>query len=211
MPSWVAAEASLKRQLTQLGSALWHRYRRQRQVLEDLNCLVKGKLTANGEVLARLRTSQDLAALFAWQQLEHLPSSAMAALASTIVGHGDGARRWHGEPLVGPARAAVDRVHWACAGATESLRHHGLKDAPPWIDEGAAGLVERWAEGAVWVGLVRISGIDEGELVWHLRQVIDLLWQFHQMPATSPALRQTLLDAIAAVDRDVVRQIEYQA
>lgn len=210
MPSWIAAEASLQRQLAELGSLLWQRYSRQRLVLAEIGCLDEaGRLTAAGDVLARLRTSQDLAALFAWQQLESLPATAMAALASTIVGHGDGGRRWHGDPLVGPARGAVDRVDWACAHATDSLRAHGLKDAPPWLDEGAAGLVERWASGAQWAGLVRISGIDEGELVWHLRQVIDLLWQFRQMPATSAALRATLTEAIESVDRGIVRQVEH--
>ncbi|MBC7544154.1 MAG: DEAD/DEAH box helicase [Candidatus Sericytochromatia bacterium] len=208
MPSWVATESTLQRQLTELGSALWQRFRRQRQVLADLGCLDRGRLTTAGEVLAHLRTKQDLAALFAWAELDGLPPAAMAALASTVVGHRDSARRWHGEPLVGPARAAVDRVHWACAGATDSMRRHGLKDAPPWLDEGAAGLVERWAEGADWAGLVRLSGIDEGELVWHLRQVIDMLWQFRQMPATPPALRLTLTAAIDSIDRAVVRQVE---
>jgi ATP-dependent RNA helicase HelY len=209
-PGWVAAEASLERQRRTMTTALWQRFTQQRRVLRTLGCLHHGGLTAAGEVLARLRVSQDLTALFAWQHLADLTPGAVAAVASAVVGWGDGARRWQPRILVGPAREALDQVRWRCDQAAQAMRQAGMPDAPPWLDDGPAGWLERWAEGAEWAALIRESGIDEGEFVWHARQVIDLLWQYHGMPATPADLRQTIEMAVVGIDRHVVGWVEQE-
>jgi ATP-dependent RNA helicase HelY len=207
-PSLVAAEASLERQLGAVTRALWSRFKQQQAVLTAIGCLHRRRLTAAGEVLSRLRVSQDLTALFAWQHLDGLPPGAIAAVASAVVGWGDGARRWLAQTLSGPAREALDQVRRQCERAAAAMRQAGMPDAPPWLDEGASGWMQEWAEGADWVVLIRQSGIDEGEFVWHARQVIDLLWQYHGMPATSEATREALRLAVGGIDRHVVGWVE---
>jgi ATP-dependent RNA helicase HelY len=207
-PGWVAAEASLERQLGTMATALWQRFLQQRRVLRQIGCLEQDGLSPAGEVLARLRVAQDVSAMFAWHHLRGLPPGAMAAVASAVIGWGDGARRWQARTLTGPAREALDHVRWDCDRAEAAMRQAGMADAPPWLDDGASGWMQDWAEGADWATLIRDSGIDEGEFVWHARQVIDLLWQFHGMAPTPEDVREGLALAVAGIDRHVVGWVE---
>ena len=51
------------------------------------------------------------------------------------------------------------------------------------------------------------SGLDEGQLVRHLRQVIDVLQQFREIPGMTGAFHQKAREAIDLLDRDIVKEV----
>ncbi|MNL76750.1 DSHCT domain protein [compost metagenome] len=69
------------------------------------------------------------------------------------------------------------------------------------------GLTQAWAEGLEWAPIIEASGIDEGQLVRHLRQVIDMLQQFREIPGLGETFRARAREAAELLDRDIVKEV----
>jgi superfamily II RNA helicase len=65
-------------------------------------------------------------------------------------------------------------------------------------------VTQAWAGGASWEALLGETEMEEGDLVYLLRGVIDLLSQLLEAPGVDLALRRRAGEAIVAVDRDPV-------
>jgi superfamily II RNA helicase len=81
-------------------------------------------------------------------------------------------------------------------------RHH--VSIPCRMVETACGVTQAWAGGASWEALLGETEMEEGDLVYLLRGVIDLLSQLREAPGVDLALRRRAGEAIVAVDRDPV-------
>lgn len=68
----------------------------------------------------------------------------------------------------------------------------------------AARQVEHWSCGASFEEVMRQSAIDEGELVRHLRMIIQLLRELANAPHVSEKVRNTAVRARTRINRDVV-------
>ncbi len=64
--------------------------------------------------------------------------------------------------------------------------------------------VEAWVHGATFDRLFRLTPADEGELVRHLRMIIQLLRELEHAANTSDKLRETARRARGKINRDVV-------
>jgi superfamily II RNA helicase len=80
-------------------------------------------------------------------------------------------------------------------------------DLPVYVVDTYAGLVQAWAEGGVWGEIIERSGIEEGLLVRHIRQVIDLIEQFREVPGMPETFRERARQAAFLLDRDLVKEV----
>jgi superfamily II RNA helicase len=80
-------------------------------------------------------------------------------------------------------------------------------EQPVYLEREYAGLTQAWADGGAWEDLVAASGIDEGQLVRHLRQVIDMLWQLRDVPGVGAAFQARSREAAGLLDRDIIKEV----
>jgi ATP-dependent RNA helicase DOB1 len=64
--------------------------------------------------------------------------------------------------------------------------------------------VKAWTQGAPFSDMGRFTDVDEGEIIRHLRMVIQLLRQIQHAPLVSDRLRQTATSARKKINRDWV-------
>lgn len=64
--------------------------------------------------------------------------------------------------------------------------------------------IEAWASGASFDKLLRLTTVDEGELVRYFRMVIQLLRELVNAPRATEKLRTTARRALALINRDII-------
>jgi hypothetical protein len=204
------ALATLDAQIDAIQSRFWNQFVALRTVLERGDFLRQRELLPRGVALANLRTANELVAAEAMAAglLENLDPGELAAVTSAIV-----AEPVRGRMAWRPIRPSprVVQVTDSIIGLAEQL--FKLQDQVPGVEQPITvvtdycGMVQAWAMEANWAHVTEMSGIDEGQLVRHLRQVIDMLSQFKDVPGQSPNFVERTQSAIAALDRDIVREV----
>ena len=196
-------------EIEHVRSTHWREFQALVSVLEGAEYMRGRELLARGVAIANIRTTNELMAAecIAGGFLEGLSPVEMASVVSCIVAEPPrGRQSWHPMPLsnvvyeVGKALATIGRD-------LIRLQRKFEVEQPIFLEREYAGLVQAWAQGAEWSGLIAATGIDEGQLVRHFRQVIDMLQQLREVPGGTPAFRQQTKDAVALIDRDIVHEV----
>ncbi|HEY8496073.1 MAG TPA: DEAD/DEAH box helicase [Limnochordales bacterium] len=194
------------------AAALAEEFAERASVLARLGYLDDGKLTAKGEFCRRIWVKELLVTELAFDgTLASLAPDALAGWAAAVV--------WEPRPQdaslprsapgwLAAAQLAADRiVRQAGAPVQASLR----------VEARIAPVVQRWAAGEDWQEVLRSYPLEPGDFVALCRQAVDLLRQVAAAAATAlraleahgseslSALRETAYQAVAAVERDIVR------
>ncbi|MGH9016503.1 MAG: DEAD/DEAH box helicase [Acidimicrobiales bacterium] len=162
------------------------------------------RLTASGELLARLYHESDLlvAEALAGGLFDDLDGPGLAAVLSACTFEVR-AGRWRPEPR--PPRAVTPRLHGLLAMA-ESLRRDEEESrlartrAP---DPGFAEVAWRWARGERLARVLERAEMAPGDFVRNAKQLVDLLRQLATV-APHPATAATAHQAATALQRGVV-------
>lgn len=201
--------AQVQERIESVRSSHWREFKALMQVLEEAQYLRERKLLARGVALASIRTTNELMAAecVAGGFLEGKSPIEMAAIVSCLVSEPPrGRQSWYALPF----GAAVHEVLRDLTRIGRDLFHLQTRhrvDLPIYLVTEYAGLTQAWAEGATWADLITKSGIDEGQLVRHLRQVIDMLSQFREIPGVSAGFQAQSREAAALLDRDIVKEV----
>ena len=194
------------------AAALAEEFAERASVLAKLGYLEDGKLTAKGAFCRRIWVKELLVTELAFDgTLASLAPDALAGWAAAVV--------WEPRPQdaslprsapgwLAAAQLAADRiVRQAGPPARAGLR----------VEAGIAPVVQRWAAGEDWQEVLRGYPLEPGDFVALCRQAVDLLRQVAAAAATALsapearapesllALRETAYQAVAAVERDIVR------
>jgi superfamily II RNA helicase len=204
--------ADLHSEISEIQGKYWRRFLTLQHVLETAGFLRDRELLPRGVALAHLRTANELLAgeTLASGLLQRLGPSELCAAASCIVAEPiRGRMTWR---PVKPSTAVYDAIDEMCdmaKGIDKNEHDCGLSpgEMPLYVTTVYAGLVQAWAEQAQWAHLTELAGIDEGQLVRHLRQVIDMLQQFKEVPGTDPGFKDKVSAAVALLDRDIVQEV----
>lgn len=201
--------AQVRERIEDVRSSHWRGFEALIAVLAGARYIRGRELLARGVALANIRTTNELMAAecVAGGYLEGTGPVEMAAIVSCLVAEPPrGRQMWHALPF-GPA---VHHVMRELARVGRELfrlqqRHH--VDLPLYLVSEYAGLTQAWAQGGDWSELISRSGIDEGQLVRHLRQVIDMLSQFREIPGMGQGFHSRAREAAALLDRDIVKEV----
>lgn len=208
-------QAAYRAQIEAIRGKYWRQFKVLQEVLERGDFIRDRKLLPRGVALANLRTSNELVAAetLAAGLLEGLKPDDLCAVVSGVVAEPiRGRMAWR---PVNPSPSVVtvndemidiakhlDRLLEKC-----SKKDTPLDDVPLYIVFDYAGMVQAWAMGHKWAHVVERTGIDEGQLVRHLRQVIDMLNQLKDVPGNPETFRERCQEALALIDRDIVREV----
>jgi superfamily II RNA helicase len=102
--------------------------------------------------------------------------------------------------------ALVDRIKERARQLRQAQLRHRV-DVPVAVVDALSGLTEAWASRTPWEAVLAATTLDEGDLIYALRSLIDLLRQIDAAPGLDPAVRGLARRAIAAIDRDPVDQV----
>lgn len=198
-------------QIDAIRGKYWRQFKTLQGVLEDALFLRGRELLPRGVALANLRTNNEILAseVFASGLLENLSPVELCAVTSAIVAEPiRGRMNWHPLRVSEGVYRAVDEVGAMAGDLYKILKRAGIQDdVPLYVTGDYVGMVQAWAENAEWAHVIELSGVDEGQLVRHLRQLIDMLRQFKDVPGNPEAFREKCLAALALVDRDIVQEV----
>jgi ATP-dependent RNA helicase HelY len=203
-----------QQQIDAVRSRFWNHFTALRTVLERAAFIRGRELLPRGIALANLRTQNELLAAetLASGLLEGLAPEEMCAVVCMMIAEPPrGRMAWH--PLQYSRKVDdVNRQMYDLATHLAKIEKRvgdTFQDLNPSIMLASeyAGLVQHWAAGFQWAHIVETSGIDEGQLVRQIRHVIDMLNQIKDVPGNSPSFIEKLNVAIAAIDRDIVREV----
>ncbi|OUN01331.1 MAG: hypothetical protein BAA04_03885 [Firmicutes bacterium ZCTH02-B6] len=196
---------------TQAAEALAGELAERAAVLEKLGYLATGGLTAKGEFCRYIWLKELLVSELAFDgTLANLSPDALAGWAAAVV--------WEPRPQdaslpraaagwLAAAQLVADRVAQAGPLARSDLR----------VEARVAPVLQRWAAGEDWQEVLRNYPLEPGDFVALCRQAVDLLRQVAAAAASAltaadatgsaarlAPVRETALQAIAAVERDIV-------
>ncbi|HEY9721018.1 MAG TPA: DEAD/DEAH box helicase [Oscillatoriaceae cyanobacterium] len=202
--------AFYQEQIDAIRGKYWREYQQLQAVLETGGFTRGRELLPRGVAMANLRTSNELMAAEALASgvFEDLSPSELCAAASMIVAEPiRGRMAWH--PIKpSPKAVQVSDTLFDMARELYNLQIRcKVENDQPYLTPEYAGMVQAWADQAQWNHVVEIAGIDEGQLVRHLRQVIDMLQQFKDVPGTTTIFQDKVRSAIALIDRDIVQEV----
>jgi superfamily II RNA helicase len=206
------------RQKTDHPSGPWERFVSLRSVLEEYGYVNDSRPTDIAATAAAIRAENEL--LVAEALRVELPGgTGPAEFAGAIVSlvaeaharpPGPAGSRLPGAARAGSrawpsqsARALVARIEEQAGELRAAQRRHRA-DVPARPVAWYCGLTEQWAAGATWEDVMAGTDLDEGDVVYLMRSLIDLLRQITVLPGLPPATRTVAREAARAVDRDPV-------
>ena len=205
---------SYEEQIEAIRGKFWHQFKALRTVLERADFLRGRELLPRGVALANLRTQNELVAAdtLASGLLEGLAPEELAAVVSVMIAEPPrGRMAWrplrYSQRVFNITEQMVDLATHIDRIEERVQKEMGDPNPSCMVATEYAGMVQHWASGFQWAHVVEMAGIDEGQLVRHLRQVIDMLNQIKDVPGHSPSFVERVMEAIAAVDRDIVKEV----
>ncbi|MBO9542252.1 DEAD/DEAH box helicase [bacterium] len=192
-----------------LHSNHWRGFLKLVRFLEETGFLRGRELLARGQALTSVRTTNELVAAeaLASGMLEGLEPVKLAAATSALVAEPvRGRQSWRGLKFDPELHILFERL----AKDAKRLAKRMLEleiEQPIYLVPDYVGLTQAWAEGLEWGPIIEASGIDEGQLVRHLRQVIDMLQQFREIPGLGETFRARAREAAELLDRDIVKEV----
>jgi superfamily II RNA helicase len=201
--------SSAQAQIEQVGARHWRAFVRLVKFLEEFDYLRGRELLARGQALAHVRTSNELvvAEALASDTIGDLSPVQLATFSSSLMAEPvRGRQAFSPMPLDPEVGRRIDRLAREAKRISRALMQRDL-DLPVYVVDNYAGLVQAWAEGAAWGQIIERSGIEEGLLVRHIRQVIDLIEQFREVPGMPESFRERAREAAFLLDRDLVKEV----
>ena len=186
----------------------WQRFMRLRNVLEHYGYLERDHPTPHGVTAASLRAEHELLvaeSLFSGA-FEGLAPSSLAAIATALVAEELRPSSWIKAIPVGGAVRALQQVA-RLARDIRIVQHRHRLDLNTRIFSDCSGLTQLWAEEADWDYLMGLTNLDEGDVVRIFRRTVDLLEQIAHAPGLAEPMRRLARDAVAAMDREPVREV----
>jgi superfamily II RNA helicase len=174
-------------------------------VLTERGYLQEGRPTEAGLLAATFRTENELlvAEIVRAGTLEALSAADLAAVLTALAAEPARPGTAFRAPVTAQSAAALTRMREIAGEVQQAQRRHRV-DIPCRLVEAPCGLAQLWASGAAWEAVLDATDLDEGDVVYFLRSLIDLLGQLGDAPGLSPSLRQRARETIAAVDREPV-------
>lgn len=201
--------AGLERQIDEARTVHWREFEAMHRLMEAAGYMKGRELLARGVAVANLRTTNELMAAecVAGGFFEGLSPVAMATLVSCLVAEPSrGRQTWQPLPFGDAVFRITREIAMVGRGLVKLQRKFGLEQ-PIYLECEYAGLTQAWADGTEWSAAVNVSGIAEGQLVRHLRQVIDMLQQLRELPGVNDSFHDRAQSAISLLDRDIVREV----
>ena len=165
--------------------------------------------TEVGRTVAALRGDNELWLGLALMSghLDDLEPADLAAVLEAISTEVNRPDLWCGWP---PPAAAEEALHDLRALRRELQRQQERAQVvvPIWWEPELTGLVHAWAKGASWSEVIANTSLDEGDVVRVLRRTVDLLAQVPYAEAISERLRNHARQALRAINRFPVCEIE---
>jgi superfamily II RNA helicase len=190
------------------GGSNWVKFLGLKAVLEDVDYVYQNHPTPAGVTAAAFRAEHELliAETLRSGALDGLSPGSFAAVATALVSEELRPTAWVKVLPVGPAVGAMQRAMGIARQLRAVQRRHKI-DVPTRLFPDAAGLTQLWAEDADWDYLMGLTNLDEGDVVRILRRTVDLLEQIHHAPGLDPHLQRLADEAVAALDREPVREV----
>lgn len=190
------------------GGNNWEVFLKLKKVLTHYGYLEQDHPTPLGVTAAALRAEHELLvaeALFSGT-LNELTPSQFAAVATALV-----TEELRGSAFVkvlptGTAGRAIQQMV-RLARQIRMVQYQYRLDLRTRIHSECAGLTQLWAENAEWEYLMGLTNLDEGDVVRILRRTVDLLEQIQHAPMLEEHLQNLARDAVAALDREPVREV----
>lgn len=192
-----------------LHSNHWRGFQKLVRFLEETGFMRGRELLARGQALANVRTSNELvcAEAIAGGYLEDLSPVELAAMASALVAEPiRGRQSWRSLKFSPTLHHVLEHLGKAAKNLARVQLRYEIEQ-PIYLVTDYVGLTQAWAEGLEWAPIIEASGIDEGQLVRHLRQVIDLLQQLRDIPGVGETFRSRAREAFTLLDRDIVKEV----
>jgi len=186
----------------------WVRFLALRDVLEHYGYMQGATPTPRGITAAAFRAEHELlvAETLLTGIVDGLAPAELAAVATALVTEELRPTAWVKAPPGRPAiRALQQAVRLARALRIEQYKRR--LDLRTRVHSDCSGLTQLWAEGVEWETLLGLTNLDEGDIVRVLRRTLDLLEQIVHAPHLDGRLRDTARDAVAAIDREPVREV----
>lgn len=169
----------------------------------------ENKPTSLGLLTANIRTENELFVAEALREevFDDLEFHELAAVASAIV---NDSTRENVQTFVRSSKAVGSCIRklQRIADKVVRLQRHYDVVVPLNINPIASGVVEMWAKGADWASIMSATTIDQGDLVRNLRRTADLLRQFAKTPGMPPTLSGVAMQALLAIHREPVKEVE---
>jgi superfamily II RNA helicase len=196
----------------------WERFLRLREVLEEFGYVREGRPTEATATAAAIRAENELlVAEVVRRDLElgtgpaefaggivALVADAHSRPSMTSGARGPAAARGGvGTRPSARTNALLARIDEQARTLHAAQRRHRV-DVPTRTVAWASALTEQWAGGAAWEEVMAATDLDEGDVVYLMRSLIDLLRQIAAAPGVPAETRRLAQQAAHAVDRDPV-------
>ena len=187
----------------------WKTFLALRDILQQFGCLKELVPTEIGRTVAALRGDNELWLGLALMSghLDELSPPDLAAVFEAISTEVNRPDLWSGFP---PPPGAEEALHDLTGLRLELLRAQERSGVlvPAWWEPELMGLVEAWAKGTDWSDLIANTSLDEGDVVRIMRRTVDLLSQVPYCEAISEQLRTTARQALRAINRFPVAELD---
>ncbi len=201
--------ASRQHQLHHRANRHWETFLSLTEILRQFGCLNDLDPTEIGRTVAALRGDNELWLGLALMSghLDDLQPSDLAAVFEAISTEVNRPDLWSGFP---PPAAAEEALHDLSGLRRELLRAQESVGVvvPAWWEPELMGLVAAWAKGTPWPDLIGNTSLDEGDVVRIMRRTVDLLAQVPYCEAISEQLRAHSRQALKAINRFPVCEVE---
>ena len=201
--------ASRQHQLHHRANRHWETFLSLTEILRQFGCLNDLDPTEIGRTVAALRGDNELWLGLALMSghLDDLQPSDLAAVFEAVSTEVNRPDLWSGFP---PPAAAEEALHDLSGLRRELLRAQESVGVvvPAWWEPELMGLVAAWAKGTPWPDLIGNTSLDEGDVVRIMRRTVDLLAQVPYCEAISEQLRAHSRQALKAINRFPVCEVE---
>lgn len=186
----------------------WLQFLRLRDVLEHYGYIEENHPTPKGVTAAAYRAEHELliAEIINSGALDALTPAEFAAVATAMVAEDLRPSAWvKAQPTGAAPKALQSAVRTARQIRIEQYRRK--LDLRTRIHSDCSGLTQMWADQAEWEYVMGFTNLDEGDVVRIFRRTVDLLEQVVHAPMLDDAIRETARAAVAAMDREPVREV----
>jgi superfamily II RNA helicase len=197
----VSRLSALRRRLKQVSPADTYveEFREKRALLEALDYLREGKLTARGQFAAQINGHELLITELFFRGLFHdWNEDELNALCVSLdyeprKGEGRARQRSFDEGVVRRTIALIQSMEEAYLGFSDMHLHAHLAD-----------VANRWSRGERFAEIMQGLPVDEGDIVYAFRRAIDILRQVRNAAREDTSLAAKVSSAIEKMDRDEV-------
>jgi superfamily II RNA helicase len=207
----------LNRQVTRLQTEVeaernvyWQNFLNLATFLRSLNYLDENnKPTHAGLITSKIRTENEV--FFAQAVMtgvfDELEPEQLAAVISAMVNDSNRQQMYSQLRYSRPVRKTLEAVDRIARFVDKEQRKHNIA-LPMHINPSASAIVEAWARGTSWSQLTQMTTHDAGDLVRNIRRTADILRQLSKIHEIPPSLAYTAHQALLALYRDPVKELE---